>query len=229
MRAEPNWRRYYDSTAALTQFRPEFDPLEAHRCRLAMELMPRSPIRSILDVGCGDGYLCECLAKRLPETRVAGVDLSERRIARAADRSPALSLAVSSAEALPYASRSFDLVTCVEVLEHLEDPLPALQELGRVSSCHVVITVPYDEIGAEVVCPHCLRHFRMHGHVSRFTPESLSDIASKAGLSVTRTETYLVPVGASVGLPRGVAALGNWLRRVSGTKPDFLGALLRRS
>ena len=44
----------------------------------------------------------------------------------------------------PSPTRSFDTVTCLEVLEHLDDPAAAVRELARVARRAVVVSVPYE-------------------------------------------------------------------------------------
>jgi ubiquinone/menaquinone biosynthesis C-methylase UbiE len=46
--------------------------------------------------------------------------------------------------ALPFADRSFDAVTCLEVLEHLDDPAAAVREMARVARRAVVVSVPFE-------------------------------------------------------------------------------------
>jgi SAM-dependent methyltransferase len=61
------------------------------------------------------------------------------------DRNPESSAQLlGSVDALPFAARTFDVVTCLEVLEHLNDPRPAALELGRVARRAVVLSVPYE-------------------------------------------------------------------------------------
>src|SRR5262249_59414544 len=45
---------------------------------------------------------------------------------------------------LPFAADSFDVVLCLEVLEHLQDPLPAVRELSRVARRGLILSVPYE-------------------------------------------------------------------------------------
>jgi 2-polyprenyl-3-methyl-5-hydroxy-6-metoxy-1,4-benzoquinol methylase len=48
----------------------------------------------------------------------------------------------ADAARLPFQSRSFDILTCLEVLEHLREPGQALAEMARVSRKHLLLSVP---------------------------------------------------------------------------------------
>ncbi|NEQ30482.1 MAG: 3-demethylubiquinone-9 3-O-methyltransferase, partial [Leptolyngbya sp. SIO4C5] len=75
----------------------------------------------VLDIGCGGGYTCEFLAQR--GAQVWGLDQSAACIAAAQQHAAHLPINYTTgvAEHLPYGDRQFDLVTCVDVLEHVED------------------------------------------------------------------------------------------------------------
>jgi SAM-dependent methyltransferase len=98
---------------------------------------------SVLDAGCGEGEALHRLAAVLPG-RVAAVDLEDRCVAEVRARFPAVEASRGSVTDLAFADASFDLVLCLEVLEHLDDPAAAVAELARVSSRHVVVSVPYE-------------------------------------------------------------------------------------
>lgn len=72
----------------------------------------------LLDVGCGDARFTSDAAAR---ASVVGVDRSARALAFARKLVPAARFSVSGAEALPFASESFDIVTLLDVIEHIPD------------------------------------------------------------------------------------------------------------
>ena len=88
----------------------------------------------VLDVGCGGGFTCEFLAER--GAQVTGVDQSAACIAaasaHAADMDYLIKYQQSEAEQLPFADHSFDVVTCVDVLEHVDDVKETVAQISRV-------------------------------------------------------------------------------------------------
>lgn len=110
--------------------------------RLASVVEPLEP-GSVLDAGCGEG---ETLARLgfLSQARTAGVDLSEQAVRHAASRIPWAEVSVADVAELPFEDDSFDLVLCLEVLEHLREPEVALDELSRVSRGDVVVSTPHE-------------------------------------------------------------------------------------
>jgi 2-polyprenyl-6-hydroxyphenyl methylase/3-demethylubiquinone-9 3-methyltransferase len=90
--------------------------------------------RRALDVGCGGGLLAEGMARR--GARVTGIDLAPAvlEVARlhALDAGIEVDYRQVAAEALAAAeSGTFDLVTCLEMLEHVPDPAGILQAIAR--------------------------------------------------------------------------------------------------
>jgi 2-polyprenyl-6-hydroxyphenyl methylase/3-demethylubiquinone-9 3-methyltransferase len=116
----------------------EFKPLhQINPLRLAWieSLSPLSG-RSALDIGCGGGILAESMARR--GARVKGIDLSDKALKVAQLHSLESRIAVDyeavSAEDLALRSPSaFDVVTCMELLEHVPDPASTVRACARLS------------------------------------------------------------------------------------------------
>jgi SAM-dependent methyltransferase len=105
---------------------------------------------TVVDVGIGEGLCLERLlasasaAGRLdPATRLVGVEYRHDK-AQLACRLDRVAVAVGDAGMLPFPDRSADLVTCIEVLEHLPAVPQAVAELARVCRGRCVVSVPYE-------------------------------------------------------------------------------------
>ncbi len=89
---------------------------------------------SLLDVGCGGGYLTEELARS--GLSVTGIDPSPATIHTAREHARQTGLDIDylegRGEALPFASARFDCVCCCDVLEHVADPELIVAEIARV-------------------------------------------------------------------------------------------------
>lgn len=85
----------------------------------------------ILDVGCGAGRWMEEMGKMLPGSEIWGIDKEPAAINFCRERK-LTNLKIASAENLPFPDSSFDLVTCLDLLEHVEDDKKAIFEFHRV-------------------------------------------------------------------------------------------------
>ena len=97
--------------------------------------------QSILDAGCGDGETLIRLKRCLPDN-VAAFDINKGQIDDARNRLPDVKIETQDIYQLPYDDNSFDLILCLEVLEHLKNPSSALKEIARVTSKHLIVSVP---------------------------------------------------------------------------------------
>lgn len=88
----------------------------------------------VLDVGCGGGFSCEFMARR--GAIASGVDQSAKCIKQAQEHAAISKLPIEYqhgfAENLPYQPNSFDIVVCVDVLEHVADLRKTISEISRV-------------------------------------------------------------------------------------------------
>jgi 2-polyprenyl-6-hydroxyphenyl methylase/3-demethylubiquinone-9 3-methyltransferase len=107
--------------------RGEFRPLHILNPVRAEFVAERATLKGarVLDVGCGGGLLCEALTRA--GAKVTGIDLAPGMIdvarLHAAEQGVDITYQVVSAEEVASANAgSFDLVTCMEMLEHVPDP-----------------------------------------------------------------------------------------------------------
>lgn len=115
------------------EFRPLHD-INPFRIRFITEGCGQLSDRRVLDVGCGGGILSEAMAHH--GAHVVGIDLGEATIgaaqAHAKEQSLPLEYRVVSVEALAKeAPGQFDIVTCMEMLEHVPDPESIVRACAR--------------------------------------------------------------------------------------------------
>ena len=110
------------------------DALRLIHLKAYAEAARRSTGRSILDIGCNDGYGTTILARTARQ--VTGVDVSPRAIKAAKARPDAgeVDFRLIDGASLPFPDSSFDLVTAFQVIEHVDDVRPFLDEIRRVTA-----------------------------------------------------------------------------------------------
>lgn len=118
---------------------------EERAIRRALQPLPRS--NRVLDVACGTGRVTALLVHE-GFADVVGSDVSPAMIAVAQRRLPQVEFFPADATSLPFESDSFDAVTCIGLLMHLDADtrVAVLKELARISRRPVV--VQYGCVGA---------------------------------------------------------------------------------
>jgi len=97
---------------------------------------------TVVDVGVGEGLALE---RMLPVDHPAiGVEYRFDKVDVARRRLPHLAGVRADAGMLPLADRCADLVTCIELLEHLPSYRPAIDELARITRGRCVVSVPWE-------------------------------------------------------------------------------------
>ncbi|MFD1341948.1 bifunctional 2-polyprenyl-6-hydroxyphenol methylase/3-demethylubiquinol 3-O-methyltransferase UbiG [Litorisediminicola beolgyonensis] len=162
--------------------------------------------RDVLDLGCAGGFMAEALARR--GARVTGLDPAQGAIAAARAHAESEGLAIrydiGVGEEMPFDDQSFDIVVCVDVLEHVADLDTTLAEVARVLrpgglflydtinrnplARFVAITMAEDVIG---ILPK-----GTHDPAMFITPSELDAAMTRAGLAPT-ARTGLGPRGVN--------------------------------
>jgi ubiquinone/menaquinone biosynthesis C-methylase UbiE len=148
---------------------------------LLRDLDPPKPA-TILDIGCGTGAMLDDLSGF---GCVIGADFSPEALSycriRGHDSGAQYRLARADARHLPFASNSIDIVTAMDIIEHIDDDKAALSEIERVLKPDglLLATVPaYQSLWSDHDL--ALHHFR------RYTSQGFRDVARRAGLRVEK-------------------------------------------
>ena len=176
-----------------------------------------APLRH-LDFGCGTGFLWDHLKRLRAGWRYTGIDFSERSVGTVqakATGDPRFEQAFHIRSLpTPLQSESYDVVTIIEVVEHLTDEylVDTLTEATRLLKAdgYLVISTPNAERLEDnhKFCPDCGSVFHEWQHVRSWTQESLGKYVSNFGYEVERA--VITDFGA-VGIARRAAAFARRL------------------
>lgn len=147
------------------------------------------PLR-VLDAGCGDGINLVGLEKILSNLnqnfKLHAVDISALRVGRVLQRFKRISAFVASLDSLPFQDAYFDIVLCNHVLEHLEQPDIALQELLRVMrpGGMIIIGVPNEGCFMAKMRNYIFQRsiLKTTDHINFFTSKSLHNMMTSTNL-----------------------------------------------
>jgi ubiquinone/menaquinone biosynthesis C-methylase UbiE len=110
-------------------------------------MLPTEGISSVAEIGCGAGHSTEVLKNFFSnDVSFFASDVDPELVSLAQQRNPEVTVASESIYSLQHPDNAFDIVFCLEVLEHLDDPRKALKELSRVTKHYAVISVPHEPI-----------------------------------------------------------------------------------
>jgi len=201
--------------------------------RAELDRLALPPGARILDAGCGSGRTLVELANYGGE--VCGIELNSdaAELARARGLGD---VQVGRLEELPWEDGAFDLITCLDVIEHVPDDVTALVELRRVVAPGgwLLVTVPaYQALWS--------RHDEANHHYRRYSRSMLRAAARQAGWQIERVSSFnsllLAPAAAvrlaqrrmgtrnghSSDLDMGPAWLNDVLERPMALEASWLG------
>jgi SAM-dependent methyltransferase len=176
----------------------------------------------ILDAGCGSGRTLQDLAAY---GAVYGIELDPEAAAFAASRGLG-EVEVGRVEELPWPDEIFDLITCLDVLEHTPDDRVALTELRRVCKPggYLVVTVPAYQALWSV-------HDAANHHYRRYSRRTLRLAVLESGWTLKRMTSFnsiLLPPAAFVRLSQRRRQPDSDYTPDLKLDPPWLNALLER-
>lgn len=152
---------------------------------------------SLLEIGCGTGFVLSGLRLAFPHLRLTGAELHADGLLHARERLPEVELLQFDARQIPF-EKEFDVIGAFDVLEHIDDDAGVLLEMHRAlkPGGGILIAVPQhqwlwsaaDDYGE---------------HKRRYSRAELSAKVSAAGFSIRRVSsfvTFLLPAIAAVRL-----------------------------
>ena len=106
-----------------------------------------------LDLGCHGGWLMDQVARKAKTKTVYGLDISRGCIDYGRQKYPEYHFRAGDCTCLPFKDNFFDLVTCFEVLEHLEFPRKAVLEIKRClkKKGELVVLIPTESVAFRFV------------------------------------------------------------------------------
>jgi SAM-dependent methyltransferase len=170
-----------------------------------LALVPNHQNLDILDIGCGAGNMIHHLARY---GRVRGVEVDPRPVKMAQSRGYDVRLG-DATRAIPFPDASFDLVTALDVIEHVDADENILRESHRVlrRGGHILITTPaFQQLWSY--------NDELNAHKRRYTAAQLRGRMERAGFQVRRISYNFFLV-----FPLAVGMIA--LKNVTGKRADL--------
>lgn len=131
----PDYDEYWDRRRSEGR-----SPGVLHRYRLVALRLPAGA--AVLDIGCGDGAFGSYLKTARPDCRYFGVDISGSAIDFLRKRGLNGKVIRPDESIRAQIEGSFDVVTAMEVLEHVHDAERLMHDILQLTRCIVVVTIP---------------------------------------------------------------------------------------
>ena len=155
--------------------------------------------RSLLEIGCGTGYVLAGLQRSQPRLRVVGGELHGEALRYAAERVPGAELLQMDARRVPFDSE-FDVIGAFDVLEHIDDDKRVLGQLLTATKPGggIILTVPQH--------PWLWSAFDEYGeHKRRYRRSELVAKVTAAGFEVQRVTSFVCLLLPGMALARLLA------------------------
>lgn len=164
-----------------------YNPGARHRRRISLSLVKNVPFQSFLDVGCGPGDFLATVRRVAPQTtKMVGADFSPAVVEKNRRAVPGVRFELLDIQKGSLAEQ-FDLVSCLEVIEHLDDRARAFTHLTSMVAPggHLLISCPTGRV---------YETERRFGHTSHPTLRELKEHARANGLEVVRSVNWGLPL-----------------------------------
>lgn len=145
------------------------------------------PVKKALDVGCGVGVIAKFILNFGRNIRVTGIDISSEAINLAKRNYPAVTFLVSDIESFE-TTKGYDLITAVDVIEHIKDDQFALRRMNLLLRDGGIIVLSL---------PHSMRYWTKSdeegGHYRRYSKAEIVEKLGEAGFDLISLKSYGFP------------------------------------
>ena len=176
---------FYDDIWVAWRDMQRYAPAPRYLRRVILKEIARLPFGSVCDVGCGEGTLLREIGERYPQATLAGSEFSQTALAYCRQQVPRAELFTLDLLKDDVSAYSYDLLISMQILEHLEDDMPALDRMRRMCRRYTLISVPGGLLD---------EHGRKNGHFRHYTKRDLVSKMEHAGFEVVRAFTCGWPV-----------------------------------
>lgn len=139
----------------------------------------KKDIENILDIGCGEGSKSFILANYFSNAKVLGIDFTDEGIKKANNNySEVNNLYFKKADIFEIQTEKYDMVSCLEVLEHIEDWQIVLKNICNISNKYILISVPTGR----------MRDYEKYvGHLRNFKKGEIENFIANNGFKKIKT------------------------------------------
>lgn len=156
-------------------------------------------IRSLLDVACGAGSITTMLVKQLKPTHALGIDISKAMINKAKELDKERTVEWKASDVFKYKNtKLFDLVLCVDILEHIDDDLKFLKKVSEFGR-FILVKTPLERSvfstllkNLGILDPWKDTEMR-YGHVHHYDENELNSLFQKANLRIVNSISVPMP------------------------------------
>jgi 2-polyprenyl-3-methyl-5-hydroxy-6-metoxy-1,4-benzoquinol methylase len=143
----------------------------------------------IVDIGCGEGIMLEKLTRCFPHKNIVGLDSMAENVQICSKRG--LQIRLGDVYFLDFPQDSVDLVILMEVIEHLDDPNKAIQEIYKIlkPGGKLIIVFPNDTtfIVARILTLKLKEAVYNPGHLKQWNPREVRSLLNSYNLDVIKS------------------------------------------
>ena len=171
----------------------------------------------VLDVGCGEGTFTSQLAKLNKVRKVIGIDISSEAVSSARHKLPEIDFEAMSTEQLMFSNETFDIITVVEVVEHVLDIKKMFKEFNRVLRLNgklFITTTNFNLLKKAMIAIFFWDKYfyPTNPHIRFFTKSTLKDILIRTGFKIILHKWNKSYFGI---MPKGQIVVAEKIRRLN--------------